>query len=55
LKVRRGGGRKRAIGTSAPMTMPQGPNQRWTLDFVSDAFACPNPVAITSTISHQKK
>jgi hypothetical protein len=22
------------------MTMPQGPNQRWSLDFVSDAFAC---------------
>jgi putative transposase len=22
------------------MTMPQGPNQRWSLDFLSDAFAC---------------
>jgi putative transposase len=40
LKVRRRGGRKRALGTRAPMTMPQGPNQRWSLDFVSDAFAC---------------
>ena len=40
LKVRRRGGRKRGLGTRAPMTMPQGPNQRWSLDFVSDAFAC---------------
>ncbi len=40
LKVSRRGGRKRALGTRAPMTMPQGPNQRWSLDFVSDAFAC---------------
>jgi putative transposase len=40
LKVRRRGGRKRALGTRAPMTLPLGPNQRWSLDFVSDAFAC---------------
>src|SRR5882724_9982046 len=39
LQVRRRGGRKRAIGTRAPMTIPQGPNQRWSLDFLSDAFA----------------
>ena len=32
-------GRKRALGTRAPMAMPQGPNQRWSLDFLSDAFA----------------
>ncbi len=36
LTVRRRGGRKRALGTRAPMTLPQGPNQRWSLDFVSD-------------------
>ena len=36
LVVRRRGGRKRALGTRAPMALPQGPNQRWTLDFVSD-------------------
>ena len=30
LTVRRRGGRKRALGTQAPMTLPQGPNQRWT-------------------------
>ena len=34
LQVRRRGGRKRALGTRAPMTLPQGPNQRWSLDFV---------------------
>lgn len=39
LQVRRRGGRKRALGTRAPMVVPQGPNQRWSLDFVSDALA----------------
>jgi putative transposase len=40
LKLRRRGGRKRALGTRAPMTLPQGPNQRWSLDFVSGGMAC---------------
>jgi putative transposase len=39
LQVRRRGGRKRALGTRAPLTMPQGPNQRWSLDFQLDALA----------------
>jgi len=39
LQVRRRGGRKRALGTRASMTIPLGPNQRWSLDFVSDAFS----------------
>jgi putative transposase len=39
LGVRRRGGRKRALGTRAPMALPQGMNQRWSLDFVSDALA----------------
>jgi putative transposase len=39
LQVRRRSGRKRALGTRAPMAIPQGPNQRWSLDFLSDAFA----------------
>lgn len=38
LTVRRRGGRKRALGTRAPMTIPQGPNQRWSLDFASDVL-----------------
>jgi putative transposase len=36
LAVRRRGGRKRAIGTRAPMLVPMVPNDRWSLDFVSD-------------------
>lgn len=36
LAVRRRGGRKRAIGTRAPTTVPMAPNDRWSLDFVSD-------------------
>lgn len=39
LQVRRRGGRKRALGTRAPLVLPEGRNQRWSLDFVSDAFA----------------
>jgi putative transposase len=38
LQVRRRRGRKRALGTRAPMAIPQGANQRWSLDFLSDAF-----------------
>jgi putative transposase len=39
LSVRRRRGRKRAVGTRAPMLVPTGPNQRWSLDFVSDALS----------------
>src|SRR6185312_5113498 len=38
LVVRRRGSRKRALGTRAPMALPQGANQRWSLDFLTDAF-----------------
>ena len=38
LPVRRRGGRKRALGTRKPMVLPDGPNQRWSLDFMSDAL-----------------
>jgi putative transposase len=38
LTVRRRGGRKRALGTRAPLALPQGRNQRWSLDFVADAL-----------------
>ena len=40
LTVRRRGGRKRAIGTRAPMAIPQGPNQRWSVDFVQERVSC---------------
>ena len=39
LVVRKRGGRKRALGMRAPAAVPQGQNQRWSLDFVSDTFA----------------
>ena len=38
LQVRCCGGYKRAVGTRAPMALPQGPNQRWSFDFVSDTL-----------------
>jgi putative transposase len=38
LQVKRRGGRKRALGTRRPMMIPDAPNRRWSLDFVSDAF-----------------
>jgi putative transposase len=39
LQVRKRGGPKRALGTRRPMLLPERPNERWSLDFVSDAFA----------------
>jgi putative transposase len=39
LKVRRRGGRKRAIGTRRPLEKAARPNAIWVLDFVSDTFA----------------
>ena len=32
--------RKRALSTRVLMAIGQGANQRWSLDFVSDALAC---------------
>jgi putative transposase len=39
LMVRRRGRRKRAIGTRAPLALPDTINRRWSLDFVSDALS----------------
>lgn len=39
LQVKRRKGRKKASGTRAPLLIPRAPNQRWSLDFVSDVFA----------------
>ena len=39
LAVRRRRGRRRAVGLRAPILLPQGPNQRWSLDFVADQLA----------------
>jgi putative transposase len=39
LQVRQRGARKRALGVRAPLALPHGPNERWSLDFVSDCFS----------------
>lgn len=50
LTVRKRGGRKRALGTRTPMAIPQGPNQRWSLDFVSDSLSCGRRFRILNVI-----
>lgn len=50
LTVRKRAGRKRAVGTRAPMAIPQGPNQRWSLDFVSDSLSCGRRFRILNVI-----
>ena len=40
LRLRRRGGRKRALGARAPLMLPEGPNQHWSLDFISDTLTC---------------
>jgi len=39
LTVRKRGWRKRALGTRRPIPVPNRANQRWSLDFVSDALS----------------
>jgi putative transposase len=48
--MRKSGGRKRALGTSAPMAIPQGPNQRWSLDFVSASLTSSQRFRILNVI-----
>src|SRR3546814_6289260 len=48
-RVRRRRGRKRAMGTRA-MTLPQGPNQRWSLDFVSDTLISGRRIRILAVV-----
>ena len=38
LQVRKRGGRRRALGLRAPLVLPLRPNERWSVDFVSDTF-----------------
>jgi putative transposase len=38
VTVRKRGGRKRALGTRRPLALPSRASERWSLDFVSDAF-----------------
>ena len=39
LAVPKRNGRKRALGTRAPLTIRQGANQRWSVDFASDTLS----------------
>lgn len=38
LMVRKRGGRRWALGTRHPLALPSRPNERWSLDFVSDVL-----------------
>ncbi len=38
LRVRKRGGRRGALGTRRPMLVRERPNERWSLDFVSNVF-----------------
>src|SRR3546814_2759541 len=53
LRVRRRRGRKRAMGTRA-MTLPQGPNQRWSPDFVSDTLLSGRRIRILAGVDDFK-
>src|SRR5882757_2669930 len=57
LQVRRRIGRKRAALTRVPLAAAQGPNQRWSLDFVHDALVDGRWFRILSVVadSMQKK
>jgi putative transposase len=50
LAVHRRGGRKRALGTRAPIVLPQGMNQCLSLDFVSDAPACGRRLCVLAVV-----
>ena len=50
LRVRRRRGRKRAMGKRAPTTLPQDPNQRWSLDFVSDTLVCSRRIRMLAVV-----
>ena len=50
LSVRKRNGRKRALGSRAPMSLPTQPNQRWSLDFVSDSLTHGRRIRILTVI-----
>ena len=59
LQVRRRGGRKRALGMRAPMAVPQGPNQRWSLTPTASGYLIVNahsglPMTTASTTDGSK-
>jgi putative transposase len=54
LQVKRRKGRKKASGTRAPLVIPQAPDQRWSLDFVSDERGAHPARAVAARLQHPK-
>jgi transposase InsO family protein len=52
LTVRKRGGRKRAIGTRAPMLIPMAGNDHWSLDFVSDQLTDGRRFRVLTVVDH---
>jgi putative transposase len=52
LTVRKRGGRKRALGTRAPMSIPQDQNLRWSLGFVMDTLVSGRRFRILTLVDH---
>jgi putative transposase len=50
LTVRKRRGRKRAMGTRNPMPIPDHPNARWSIDFVSDTFGASRRMRILAVV-----
>lgn len=50
LQVQRRHRRRRAVGQRAPLVLPQGPNQRWSLDFVADQLASGRRIRILTVV-----
>ena len=50
LAVRRRRSRRRAVGTRAPAPVLALPNQRWSLDFVSDTLSCGRRIRILAVV-----
>ena len=53
--MRKRGGRKRAVGTRAPLAVPLRPNERWSLDFVSDQLACGRRLRILTVVDDRTR
>jgi putative transposase len=54
-QIRKRGGRKRALGTRRPMLVPDRPNQRWSLDFVSDAFTDGRRLRVLTVVDDHRR
>ena len=50
--MRKRGGRKRALGTRAPMTIPQDQDLRWSLDFVMDTLSSGRRFRVLTLVDH---